>query len=26
MLYNGEILVDEIETNFLGPSPKRSKK
>jgi hypothetical protein len=26
MLYNGEVLIDEIQTNFLGPSPKRSKR
>jgi cytochrome c oxidase accessory protein FixG len=26
MLYNGEVLIDEIQTNFLGPSPKRTKR
>jgi cytochrome c oxidase accessory protein FixG len=26
LIYNGEVLVDEIETNFLGPSPKKTKK
>lgn len=26
MMYNGDELIDEIKTNFLGPTPKRTKR